>query len=127
MPTYDARPPGPSSLREAGSIRFPCAVRIVDPKTGLRIPNVFYARTNPPRIGRFLVGHNGEPLARPTGRKVGGKRMDLRNVNDEIIYRDKLVSGKMGEYERWDVYEDRSWVAISLTTGEVVASSEGTA
>jgi len=125
MPTYDARPPGPSSQREAGSIGFPCAVRICDPATGARIPNVFYARTNPPRIGRFLVGHNGEPLARPTGRKVGGKRMDLRNADNELIVRDKVVSGKMDEYERWDVFEDRAWVAVSLVTGEVIAKSEG--
>lgn len=125
MPTYDARPTGNNSPREAGSIRFPCAVRIVDPKTGMRIPNVFYARTNPPRIGRFLVDDAGNPLVRPTGRKVGGKRMDLKNVNNEIIARDKVVSGKMLEYERWDVFEERAWCAISLTTGEVVASSEG--
>jgi len=127
MPTYDARPPGTHSQREAGSIGFPCAVRIVDPATGQRIPNVFYARTNPPRIGRFLVDECGNPLVRPTGRKVGGKRMDLRNADNELIARDKVVSGKMNEYERWDVYEERSWVAVSLTTGEVVAKSEGVA
>lgn len=125
MPTYDARPPGNNSQREADSIRFPCAVRIVDPVTGQRIPNVFYARTSPPRIGRFLDDGEGNPLVRPTGRKVGGKRMDLRNADNEIIARDKVVSGKMNEYERWDLYEERSWVAISLTTGEVVAKSEG--
>lgn len=125
MPTYDARPPGNNSQREAGSISFPCVVRICDPVTGERIPNVFYARTNPPRVGRFLVGHNGEPLARPTGRKVGGKRMDLKTVDDELIERDKIVSGKMLEYERYDVYEDRAWVAVSLATGKVVAKSEG--
>lgn len=126
MPTYDARPPG-NFAREAGSLSFPCPVRIVDPATGQRIPNVFYARTSPPRIGRFMVGHNGEPLARPTGRKVGGKKMDLRTVTGELIARDKTVSGKMVEYERYDVFEDRAWVAVSLVTGETIARSEGVA
>lgn len=127
MPTYDARPPGLGSQREAGSIRFPCAVRICDPATGERIPNVFYARTSPPRIGRFLQDQSGNPLARPTGRKVGKKRMDLKTADNQLIARDKVVSGKMMEYERYDIFEDRAWVAISLTTGEVVARSEGVA
>lgn len=125
MPTYDARPPGNNSLREAGSISFPCAVRIVDPITGERIPDVFYARTVPPRIGRFLRDQAGNPLVRPTGRKVGGKRMDLRTADNQLIARNKVVSGKMTEYERWDLYEDRGWVAVSLATGAVVAKSEG--
>lgn len=127
MPTYDARPPGNNSKREAGAICFPCAVRICDPATGARIPNVFYARTHPPRLGRFLDDGEGNPLVRPTGRKVGNKRMDLRTVDGELIARDKLVTGKMGEYERWDVFEERAWVAVSLATGAVVAKSEGVA
>lgn len=121
MPTYDARP----TNREPGAISFPVAVRIVDPVTGQRIPNVFYARTSPPRLGRFLVGPDGEPLAQATGRKVAGRRMDLRNVRGDLIVRDKAVSGKMGEYLRWDVFEERAWIAVSLSTGEVVAASEG--
>lgn len=125
MPIYDARPPGTHSQREVGSINFPCAVRICDPVTGERIKDVFYARTSPPRIGRFLRDQSGNPLARPTGRKVGKKRMDLKTAYGEIIARDKEVSGKMTDYERWDIFEERPWVAISLTTGEVVAKSEG--
>lgn len=125
MPIYDARPPGTHSQREAGSTSFPCAVRIMDPATGKHIKDVFYARTSPPRIGRFLRDQSGNALARPTGRKVGKKRMDLRTADGELIVRDKEVAGKMMEYERWDVYEDRAWVAVSLVTGEVVAKSEG--
>lgn len=121
MPTYDVRKAG----REPNAITFPCGVKIVDPSTGERIPNTFYACTNPPRIGRYLVDDSGNPLARSTGRKVSGKRMDLRTAHGELIARDKVVSGKMLEYERWEVFEDRSWVAVSLATGAVVDKSEG--
>lgn len=124
MATYDARP---VPNREPGAKQFPVPVRIVDPATGQRIPNVFYCRTNPPQIGRFLVDADGQPLAKTTGRKIGGKRMDLRTARGELIARDKVVSGKMAEYERWDVYEARAWVAVSLVTGETIARSEGIA
>jgi hypothetical protein len=127
MPTYDARPDGPHTKREPGAIQFPVPVRIVDPSTGKRIPNVFYCRTNPPQIGRFLVDADGNPLARSNGRKIAGKRMDLRTAYGELIAKDKVVAGKMVDYERWDVFEERAWVAVSLATGEVVAKSEGTA
>lgn len=122
MPTYDARP---LPLREPAALSFPVPVKIVDPTTGAKIPNVFYARTSPPRVGRFLTDADGQPLARATGRRVRGKRMDLKTVDDQLITRDAPVTGSMGEYERWDVYEDRAWVAVSLATGEVVARSEG--
>jgi hypothetical protein len=128
MPTYEHRnqnDPAEWAKREPGALTFLCQVKIVDPQTGEQIPNAFYVRTSPPRIGRFLTDADGQPLARATGRKIGGKRMDLRTVDGELIARDKVVSGKMGEYERWDVFEDRAWVAVSLATGEVVAKSEG--
>ena len=106
---YDCRKSG----REPGSISFPCAVRILDPATGERLANVFYAATDPPRVGRFVLGPAGEPLVNPLSRRKvwvdngrGGKKL-------EIVY------------DRMELWERRRWVAVRLDGGGVVAKSEG--
>lgn len=110
MPTYDCR----ARDREPGSTSFPCNVRILDPATGGRIPNVFYARTSPPMLGRFVTGPDGEPLADPrTRRKVGAATPDGKG-------RAAIV------YDRLEVWEaGRPWVAVAADTGQVIAKSEG--
>jgi|GEM_PF-6291383 len=107
MPVYDCRP-----APEPGSVRFPCNVRVLDPRDGSRVPNVFLAATGPARLGRFAADAAGQPLASPVREKRlvddgrGGKRVEYRNA-------------------RLDLYEFRPWVAVRADTGEVVATSEG--
>lgn len=108
MPVYDCRKDNP----EPGSIRFPCNVRVLDPADGRRIENVFYLSTGPARVGRFVVGADGEPLVSPERKRRlvdngrGGKKLE--------IYYDRL--------EQWTF---QPWVAVAVDTGEVVAKSEG--
>lgn len=122
MPVYDCRPSGV----EPGSIRFPCNVRILDARTGQRIANVFYLSTSPPRVGRFLVGPDGLPLVRATGRKIPGTRRHVENLTwaPSKMAPVPIVPDKIKEYERLEVYEPRRWVAVAVGTGEVVAKSE---
>lgn len=107
MPVYDCRKDG----REPGSISFPCNVRIVDPATGERIPNVFYLATDPPQVGRFVVGPDGEPMA---DAKKRTKRFVEENGRRRLII----------EYGRLEVWERRPWVATAMSGGGVVAKSE---
>lgn len=106
---YDCRRDG----RDPAGVPFPCNVRIVDPATGARIAGVFYARTSPPRLGRFVMGPAGEPLVDPkTRRKV--RRPDGRGgTRVEVVY------------DRLEVWERRPWVAVAADTGRAVAQSEG--
>lgn len=106
MPVYDCRP-----RPEPGARRFPCSVRVIDPATGARIPHVFFLDTAPARLGRFVVGADGAPLACRRRKKLvdtggGGFRIDT-------------------EYDRLEVWEFRPWAAVALDTGELVAKSEG--
>jgi hypothetical protein len=109
MAVYDCRP----TAREAGSIGFPCSVRIIDPATGARIANVFYAGTAPAKLGRFVTGPDGEPLVDPkTRRKKWVTDPDGRR-RIEIVW------------DRLEVWTLCPWVAVAADTGEVVAKSEG--
>src|ERR1700722_10667465 len=104
---YDCRKEG----KEPGSIGFPCNVKIVDPQTGERIPNVFYVRTSPARLGRFVVGADGTPL-------VDRKRWQLVPVtNSRVIVEDTRAKAMLDSkreagalpaklYERLEVWED---------------------
>lgn len=106
---YDCRRDG----REAGALYFPCAVKILDPATGERLANVFYAATDPPRVGRFVLGPAGEPLVNPLSRRK-------RWVEDaDGTRRVEIV------YDRLEVFERRPWVAVRLDGGGVVDQSEG--
>jgi len=107
---YDVRKVG----RDPTAGYFPCAVKIVDPATGDRIPNVFFldtAAVGAPSLGRFVTGPGGEPLVSPVRKKRtvdngrGGTKLE--------IY-----------YDRLEVWERRPWVAVALGTGAVVAKSE---
>lgn len=111
---YDVRETG----RDPAARRFPCAVRVVDPATGARIPNVFFVDTaavGAPSLGRFVTGPDGAPLVSPVRKKRmvdngrGGTRLE--------VY-----------YDRLEVWERRPWVALRLnpdgTTGDAVAKSE---
>lgn len=122
MKIYDCRP---DNSRAPGAVSFPVPVEFRDPATGKKIRNVFFACTNPPRIGRFMTADNGEVLVRATGRKIRGKRMNLYTADQQLIARDHAVRGSMAEYERLDIFEDRPWVAVSLATGAVIDRSEG--
>jgi hypothetical protein len=115
MAVYDCRKEG----REPGSVSFPCNVRIIDPQTGERFPaTVFCLQTSPAKVGRFVLGPDGTPLASPHRKKRmiddgrGGKKLE--------IY-----------YERQELWEFRPWVALRLnpdgSTGEVIAKSEDAA
>lgn len=94
---------------------FPCSVKIIDPATGARIPNVFFLDTSPegagPALGRFVTDKEGLPLVAPQRRRRmiddgrGGKKLE--------VY-----------YDRLETWERRPWVAVALDTGEVVAKSE---
>lgn len=104
MPVFDCRP-----TPEPGSRGFGARVKIIDPATGEKIPNVFYANTAPAQVGRFVTGPDGEPLA---------SRRRSKTVRD----------GRGGfsiktDYDRLEVWEFRRWKAIDLTTGAVVAES----
>lgn len=109
MPVYDCRRDG----REPGSVCFPRAVRILDPATGGRIANVFYASTAPARLGRFVSGPGGEPLADPKSRRK------VWEVGPDGRRRVRVVWGRL------EVWESRPWVAVDPDTGEVVEKSEG--
>lgn len=108
---YDCRKDGRDPLARY----FPCAVKIIDPVNGLRIPNVFFLDTKPegaePALGRFVTAADGLPLVAPQRKKRfaddgrGGKKLE--------VY-----------YDRLEVWERRPWVAVALGTGEVVAKSE---
>jgi len=107
MPVFDCRKDG----KEIGSRSFPCSVKILNPVNGERITNVFYAATSPARIGRFVTGPDGEPLACdrkkrwvPNGR--GGQKIEFYWV-------------------RLEIWELRPWIAVAVDTGEVVAKSDG--
>jgi len=106
---YDCRPEG----REPGSLHFPVAVKILDPATGERLANVFYAATDPPRVGRFVLGPDGGPLVNPLSRRK--------------VWEDNGRGGKKIRivYDRLEVFEFRPWVAVRLDGGGVVAKSEG--
>lgn len=108
MATYDCR-----RDREPGSIGFPCSVKIVDPSTGQRIANVFYAQTSPAKIGRFIVDADGNPMANAASRRK------VVNVDGRGKQTVEVV------YDRLETFEFRPWKAIALDTGEVVAKSEG--
>jgi hypothetical protein len=108
MPTYDCR----KENRDPAAGYFPCEVKIVDPQTGERIANVFFASTAPAQLGRFLVGTDGLPLVHPLRKK---RRVD----NGRGGWRLEVY------YDRLETFENRPWKAISLKTGEVVAKSEG--
>lgn len=106
---------------------FPCPVRILCAATGERIPNVFFLDTSPARVGRFVAGPDGEPLARHTGRRLRGLPVHLSDVGGTVVTpaAGKRVQGSVREYERLEVWEDRPWVAVALDTGETIARSEG--
>lgn len=104
---YDCRRDG----RDPRAESFPCNVRVLDPATGERIPNVFFLDTSPAQVGRFVTDADGNPMAggrrkvlRADGR--GGKRLDF-------------------EYDRLEVWEYRPWVAVAVAGGGVVAKSGG--
>lgn len=109
MTIYDCRKTG----REPGSISFPCNVRIVCPTTGERIPNVFFAQTAPAKLGRFVIGADGEPMIDPKTRRKVTKTDERGRWRTEIVY-DRL--------ESWSA---RPWVAVAVDTGEVIVKSEG--
>ena len=108
---YDCR----KENRDPLAGRFPCAVKIIDPASGHRIPNVFFLDTAPegaePALGRFVTGPGGEPMVSPERKKRfvddgrGGTKLE--------IY-----------YDRLEVWERRPWKAVALDTNEVVAKSE---
>ncbi len=106
MMTYDCR-----QQPEAASIRFPCAVKILNPADGERIPNVFYASTSPMRIGRFVMDADGDPLASPERKKRWHTKPD---GSKRVEY----------YYDRLEVWEIRPWVAVAIKTGETIAQSE---
>ncbi len=121
MTIYDCRKqPVPQSRR------FPCNVRIVDARTGARIPNVFYLDTHPPQVGRFLVGPDGEPLAKATGKRVRGRPEHAARVDwaPSRMAPVATTPDSLPEYERLELFERREWLALSVDTGEVVARSE---
>lgn len=104
--TYDCRREG----REEGSVSFPCNVWIVDPVSGQTIPNVFYARTSPSLIGRFVTGPDGTPLVGPERKKRWHAKPDgSRRVE---YYYDRL--------EQWDRIP---WAAVAIDGSGVVARS----
>lgn len=107
---YDCR----KDNREPGSRLFPVRVKIVDPSTGERIPNVFYASTSPARLGRFVTGPSGEPMVDARSRR---KVRDGENARGYPKF--KIV------YDRLEVWADRPWKAVALDTNEVVTKSEG--
>lgn len=110
MPVYDCRKEG----RDPRALYFPCNVRVLDPATGARIPNVFYLSTSPARVARFAVDQNGDPLVDPkTRRKV--RRTDPRTGRPRIDY----------TWDRLEIWEYRPWVAVAVDGGRVVAKSEG--
>lgn len=123
LAVYDCRKEG----REVGALSFPCAVQILDPATGIRITNVFYLSTSPAKIGRFLTGPNGEPLARATGRKIKGEKKHAEAIDwaESKMPSKLIIPPKVKEYERLESYEWRPWVAIAINGGGVVARSEG--
>lgn len=108
---YDCRREG----RDPAATSFPCGVKIVDPVTGDRIPNVFYASTSPPRLGRFVLGPDGEPLVDPRSRRKVGRCTPDGKEKARIVY------------DRLEVWEARPWVAVALDGGGVVEKSEGVA
>ena len=125
MSVYHAPPKGEE--REPGSLAFPCPVKILDPVTGQRIPGVFWASTSPAKIIRFLLGPDGEPLARATGRKIKGTRKHAEQV-DWVASRmppKLLIPEFVKEYVRLESVEWRPWVAIAVKDGTVIAKSEG--
>ena len=108
---YDCRRDGRDPLARS----FPCAVRVIDPATGQRIPNVFFLDTAPegggPALGRFVTDASGVPLVSPHRKRRmvddgrGGKKLE--------IY-----------YDRLETWERRPWVAVALDGGQVIAESE---
>jgi len=104
--TYDCRKEG----REEGSASFPCNVRILG-LSGEKIDNVFYARTSPPLIGRFVTGPDGTPLAGPERKKRwhvkpdGSKRVEYY-------------------YDRLECWYRIPWVAVAVDGGGIVARSD---
>lgn len=106
---YDCRREG----AEPGSLRFSCNVRVLDARTGERIPNVFYLRTSPPLVGRFVTGPDGEPMVNPA--RLKRRVPDGRGGTRLEIY-----------YDRLEVWEPgRRWVAVAVAGGGAVARSEG--
>src|SRR5258708_3732215 len=108
---YDCRKEG----RDPTARYFPCPVKVIDPATGERIPNVFFADTKPeganPALGRFVTDAGGLPLVSPHRKR--------RMVDDGR-------GGKKLEFywDRLETWERRPWKAVSLATNEVVAKSE---
>lgn len=115
---YDCRKTGRDPLAKS----FPCPVKILCAASGARIPNVFFLDTDPPRVGRFVTGPDGEPLARATGRKVKGLPV-LKAKPGGKVTESAGLAGSVREFERLEVFEARPWVAVALGTGEVVAKS----
>lgn len=109
MSVYDCR----RDNRDPSARSFPCNVRFVDPSTGDRIPNVFFAQTSPPRIGRFVTGVDGEPLVDSASRRK------VSYTGDDGRERCRI------EYDRLEVWERRPWVAVSVDGGGVIEKSEG--
>lgn len=109
MPVYDCR----KDDRAPGALNFPCNVRILDPATGERLTNVFFASTAPAELGRFVLGPDGEPMVDAKTR---------RKVWDTDANGRKCVRIVWDRLERW---ERRPWVAVAVDTGQVVAKSEG--
>lgn len=126
MPTvYDCRKD--ASAREPGSIQFPCKVRIICPVTGKPITNVFYVSTSPAKVGRYLTGPDGQPLAKSTGKMVRGTIAYAKSI-DWIASKmpPKLIVPELvKEYVRLESFEARRWLAVAKDTGEVIAKSEG--
>lgn len=119
---YDCRNEGRDPLARS----FPCPVKILCAVTGERIANVFFLDTSPARVGRFVTGPDGQPLARYTGRKLHGLPVHLVDVQGAPTTRQdgKQVQGAVREYERMELFESRPWVAVAVDTGEVIAKSE---
>lgn len=108
---YDCR----TENRDPLARGFPVPVKILDPQTGERIPNVVFADTKPegagPSLIRFLTTADGVPMVNPERKKRfvdngrGGVRMEYY-------------------WDRLETYERRPWVAVCLKTGQLIAKSE---
>lgn len=107
MPVYDCRKDG----REPGAKSFPCNVKILDACTGERIPNVFYLATDPPQVGRFVVGPDGAPL---TDASKKTKRVVEENGRRRVVF----------DYARLERWERRPWVAVAVDNGQMIDRSK---
>jgi hypothetical protein len=107
--TYDCRKTG----QVPGAARFPGPVKIIDPATGERIPNVFFLDTSPAQVGRFITDAAGQPMVDAKSRRV------ISEVNSDTGRPVRRIV-----FDRLELWEHRPWAALA-PDGGVVARSEG--